>query len=139
MDQVIQDSTHRSRHPQPSYQSPDLGVYQTTSQSANADARSQNIPASNSNWQRFDTNDRIQHPQPSETMSVQSVVETINPENSVPEVYSSSAPKAKFDTDLPPYDLLYTLVDLYFKHVNTWCPILDRKATFDTIFGLNNN
>ncbi|KKY23419.1 putative c6 transcription factor [Phaeomoniella chlamydospora] len=39
------------------------------------------------------------------------------------------------DTDLPPNDMLYTLVDLYFKHVNTWCPILDRKATFGTFFG----
>lgn len=39
------------------------------------------------------------------------------------------------DTDLPPYDLLYSLVDLYFKHVATWSPILDRKHTFDVLFG----
>lgn len=31
--------------------------------------------------------------------------------------------------DLPPQDVLYALVDLYFKHCNTWCPILDRKTT----------
>ncbi|KAL6414255.1 C6 transcription factor [Ilyonectria robusta] len=37
--------------------------------------------------------------------------------------------------DLPPHYMLYTLVDLYFKHCNTWCPILDRKTTFETIFG----
>ncbi|KAG6359045.1 hypothetical protein INS49_012565 [Diaporthe citri] len=39
------------------------------------------------------------------------------------------------DQDLPPYDLLYALVDLYFKHINTWCPILHRKATLDSLFG----
>lgn len=39
------------------------------------------------------------------------------------------------DQDLPPYDLLYALVDLYFKHVNTWCPILHRKSTLDSLFG----
>lgn len=39
------------------------------------------------------------------------------------------------DQDLPPYDLLYALVDLYFKHVNTWCPILHRKTTLDSLFG----
>lgn len=35
----------------------------------------------------------------------------------------------------PPYDLLYALVDLYFKHINTWCPILHRKSTIDALFG----
>jgi hypothetical protein len=39
------------------------------------------------------------------------------------------------DHELPPYDLLYSLADLYFKHVNTWCPILHRRTTFDTLFG----
>lgn len=36
---------------------------------------------------------------------------------------------------LPPYDLLYALVDLYFKHVNTWCPILYRASTLSSLFG----
>lgn len=39
------------------------------------------------------------------------------------------------DLDLPPYDLLYALVDLYFEHINTWCPILHRRLTLDTLFG----
>lgn len=39
------------------------------------------------------------------------------------------------DQDLPPYDLLYALVDLYFKYINTWCPILHRKTTLDSLFG----
>lgn len=37
------------------------------------------------------------------------------------------------DPDLPPYELLYNLVDLYFKHVNTWCPILDRNTIVETL------
>jgi hypothetical protein len=36
---------------------------------------------------------------------------------------------------LPPYDLLYALVDLYFEHINSWCPILHRRSTLDTLFG----
>ena len=39
---------------------------------------------------------------------------------------------------LPPYDLLYALVDLYFKHVNIWIPLLDRKTTLDTLFGASS-
>lgn len=39
------------------------------------------------------------------------------------------------DQALPPYDLLYALVDLYFKYINTWCPILHRRSTLDSLFG----
>lgn len=39
------------------------------------------------------------------------------------------------EQELPPYDLLYALADLYFKHINTWCPILHRKTTLDSLFG----
>ncbi|EMC98698.1 hypothetical protein BAUCODRAFT_30968 [Baudoinia panamericana UAMH 10762] len=39
------------------------------------------------------------------------------------------------DQDFPPYDLLYALTDLYFKHINTWCPILQRRTTLDSLFG----
>ncbi|KAL7943364.1 fungal-specific transcription factor domain-containing protein [Trichoderma barbatum] len=39
------------------------------------------------------------------------------------------------DSDLPSSDLLYVLVDLFFKHINTWFPLLDRKATFGSYFG----
>lgn len=38
-------------------------------------------------------------------------------------------------TLLPPYDLLYSLVELYFKHVNVWLPLLERKTTKDRVFG----
>lgn len=45
--------------------------------------------------------------------------------------------EADFSSDqaFPPYDLLYALVDLYFKYVNTWCPILHRRTTLDALFG----
>ncbi|KAL5353317.1 hypothetical protein ACLOAV_001353 [Pseudogymnoascus australis] len=64
------------------------------------------------------------------------------PENSARAVHltsSTSSPRLCWtsempDPDLPPYEILYSLVDLYFKHVNTWCPILDRNTTFDTFF-----
>lgn len=39
------------------------------------------------------------------------------------------------DQDLPPYDLLYALTDLFFKHINTWCPMLHRRTTLDSLFG----
>ncbi|PKS08760.1 hypothetical protein jhhlp_004813 [Lomentospora prolificans] len=35
--------------------------------------------------------------------------------------------------DLPPQDMLYTLTDLYFKHCNTWSPILERKTVFSLL------
>jgi hypothetical protein len=69
--------------------------------------------------------------------------------NQAPEFYSATQPplespslnitqsQTEFSSDhaLPPYDLLYALVDLYFKYVNTWCPILHRRSTLDSLFG----
>lgn len=45
---------------------------------------------------------------------------------------------AQQDADLPPYDLLYSLVDLFFKHINTWAPILHRRSTLDSLFGASS-
>ncbi|KAB8446211.1 hypothetical protein FH972_025193 [Carpinus fangiana] len=53
------------------------------------------------------------------------------PDHSSPAVVSQ-------DHDFPPYDLLYALADLYFKHVNTWCPILHRRSTLDALFGTSS-
>jgi hypothetical protein len=39
------------------------------------------------------------------------------------------------DADFPPYDLLYGLVDLFFKHIQPWCPILHRQTTLNALFG----
>lgn len=38
-------------------------------------------------------------------------------------------------TFLPPHDILYHLVDLYFRHINVWIPLLERKSTMNTLFG----
>lgn len=61
------------------------------------------------------------------------------PAMSSPSVNLEHLPKVSIDkgTDktLPPYDLLYALVDLYFKHVNTWCPMLHRRSVLDCLFG----
>jgi hypothetical protein len=48
---------------------------------------------------------------------------------------TQNEPDFSSDLALPPYDLLYALVDLYFKHINTWCPILHRRSTLDSLFG----
>ena len=48
---------------------------------------------------------------------------------------SRSQGQVASDQDLPPYDLLYALVDLYFRHINSWCPILHRKSTLESLFG----
>jgi Fungal specific transcription factor domain len=75
-------------------------------------------------------------------MSIHSVV--VNAAADTVEGPSSSTPgqtwvttPSSIESELPPYDLLYSIVDLYFKHVNTWSPILDRKEIFDRLFGLN--
>lgn len=55
-----------------------------------------------------------------------------------PTLNLSSEPQAVLmdpSHSFPPYDLLYALVDLYFKHINPWCPILHRKSTLDALFG----
>ena len=40
--------------------------------------------------------------------------------------------------DLPSYDLVSSLVDLYFKHINPWSPILNRNTTFDLLSTYSN-
>ena len=56
-------------------------------------------------------------------------------QHSPPVPIARNAATPSLDQDMPPYDLLYALVDLYFKHINTWCPILHRKTTLDSLFG----
>ncbi|RKU49158.1 hypothetical protein DL546_008426 [Coniochaeta pulveracea] len=63
--------------------------------------------------------------------AVRSAVGAPSASSLVPEVSESN----NLGEDLPPNDVLYTLVDLFFKHTNTWIPILDRKTTFATFFG----
>ncbi|KAL5119720.1 hypothetical protein ACEQ8H_002326 [Pleosporales sp. CAS-2024a] len=57
--------------------------------------------------------------------------------SSYSEQYSPSAARATGlgDAHFPPHDLLYALVDLFFKHVYPWCPILHRQTTLNALFG----
>ncbi|KAM3074198.1 hypothetical protein ACMFMF_006221 [Clarireedia jacksonii] len=82
-------------------------------------------------------------------MDMQQVNHSSVPTSQAPEFYSTDQPplqspslnithnssEISSDHALPPYDLLYSLVDLYFKYVNTWCPILHRRSTLDSLFG----
>ncbi|KAI5272209.1 hypothetical protein E4T47_04589 [Aureobasidium subglaciale] len=55
-----------------------------------------------------------------------------------PQMQMPSQMTSNQDAELPPYDLLYSLVDLFFKHVNTWAPILHRRSTLDSLFGTSS-
>ncbi|KIV91757.1 hypothetical protein PV10_06264 [Exophiala mesophila] len=100
-------------------------------------------PLSETRWSNHNAYERLQYPsRAQDAMSIRSVVDTGNPDLLSQSDRASTAwpavstPTSTMpDSELPPYDLLYTLVDLYFKHVNPWSPILDRKATFDAFFG----
>ena len=74
------------------------------------------------------------------TRFVEGLDEHANPQSVPLASPQSTAPyQATFRNEettlLPPYDLLYSLVELYFKHVNVWLPLLDRKTTKDRLFG----
>ncbi|KAK5235351.1 hypothetical protein LTR47_003536 [Exophiala xenobiotica] len=104
---------------------------------------SQDTPGSDPRWVPSNAYERMQYPRPQDAMSIRSVVDTAGQDvvsqserAASTAWYPSSTPAPSVpESELPPYDLLYTLVDLYFKHVNPWSPILDRKNTFDAFFG----
>ena len=61
-----------------------------------------------------------------------------NPQLGSPIMNTSNDPQTSIQAqyyDLPPYDLLYGLVDLYFQQINGWCPLLHRKTTLERLFG----
>ncbi|KAF2753141.1 hypothetical protein EJ05DRAFT_445496 [Pseudovirgaria hyperparasitica] len=65
-----------------------------------------------------------------------------NPPLESPSLNLANAPPSApvmHEGDFPPYDLLYALADLYFKHINTWCPILHRRSTLDSLFGASSS
>uniref|UniRef100_L7JKB0 Zn(2)-C6 fungal-type domain-containing protein n=1 Tax=Pyricularia oryzae (strain P131) TaxID=1143193 RepID=L7JKB0_PYRO1 len=57
-----------------------------------------------------------------------------HPHHQSPSTMTQNQAQIASDHELPPYDLLYALVDLYFKHINTWCLILHRKMTLAALF-----
>ena len=66
--------------------------------------------------------------------SVPSLIDTTIPPASSP-INNTGSTWLQASTDLPPYHILYDLIDLFFKHINTWAPILDRSATFALLSG----
>ncbi|KAF2713606.1 hypothetical protein K504DRAFT_487976 [Pleomassaria siparia CBS 279.74] len=58
-----------------------------------------------------------------------------NHDRFAPPLSGQGAAMAPMDNDFPPYDLLYGLVDLFFKHIYPWCPILHRQTTLNSLFG----
>jgi hypothetical protein len=53
-----------------------------------------------------------------------------SPSLSLPSMIAQKSIEGEF----PDYDLCYQLVDLYFRHVNTWIPLLHRRSTIDLLF-----
>ena len=138
------DSDNGSGHPRPAYQSPDMTRYPETPHSTSADVGFRSTPNLTSGWPDPSLSEGMQYSRPLDVMPTRSDI-TVPGILAQPERSRSSGPNGVFgsppalssqpDPSLPPYDLLHTLVDLYFKHVNTWSPILDRKVLFDTFFG----
>ena len=145
LENYILDHPHGPDTPRSVHQPPDVPRYSDISRSTAPDVDSQSTPALNSPWPQASPYERMQYQRPPDTMSVQSMVgNTLTESFAQPDRPQSAALSTAFtppftlserETHLPPPDLLYTLVDLYFKHVNTWSPIIDRKVTFDTLFG----
>jgi len=120
--------------------------YSETPHSATADIGFQTTSTPSSGWPHGNTSEGMQYSRPLDAMSARSMVDVTGsevlaqpdrPGSSAPNIVYANTPalSSQPDPSLPPYDLLHTLVDLYFKHVNTWSPILDRKVLFDTFFG----
>jgi hypothetical protein len=84
-----------------------------------------------------DVNRDINALQPPSSISISSLLQTSASSQSPqrPITLRAATGVVLNGAQLPPQDILYILVDLYFKHVNTWCPILERKTTFATLFG----
>jgi hypothetical protein len=120
--------------------------YPETPHSAAADIVFQNTPTPSTGWPPGNASEGMQYSRSLDAMPARSMVDTTvseilaqpdRPNSSAPNMLYGGTPalSSQPDASLPPYDLLHTLVDLYFKHVNTWSPILDRKVLFDTFFG----
>lgn len=54
---------------------------------------------------------------------------------SLPAVLPATQGHNGTEQELPPYGVCYALMELYFKHIHPWCPILDRETTKDLFFG----
>jgi Fungal specific transcription factor domain len=91
-----------------------------------AHAYHQGIPPENLNPENSSASRDI-YSQPNPTLESSSL--------NLPETRRPSASIA--EDEFPHYDLLYKLADLFFKHINTWCPILHRQSTLSRLFQPN--
>lgn len=113
-------SEHDS-HP-PLFHSPEFAIQQHAIRSGHPGAQA--TPMAEPRWsQSAHPEDRHQFSRPSDTMSIHSVV--VNAPVGIMEDPTSSTPgqtwattSSSIESELPPYDLLYSICDLYFKHVN---------------------
>lgn len=88
--------------------------------------------ASPQTWDSTTTHDTAFNSPISAAPSLRSLIDTTtetHPNDSLPTSLLEST-WLPSQSDLPPYHLLYDLMDLFFKHIITWAPILDRRATF---------
>jgi hypothetical protein len=100
-------------------------------QSMQGDVYQQQIPMSNMHQQIHHSHSLSNQGQPHPEFYNTSQPQLESPSLNI----TQNEPDFSSDLALPPYDLLYALVDLYFKHINTWCPILHRRSTLDSLFG----
>lgn len=95
--------------------------------------------APNAGYQSSMPSERMhQHPVPGLASATRDLYSQPNPALESPSLNIPGASQPSLSSgehDFPPYDLLYALVDLFFKHINTWCPILHRRSTLDSLFG----
>ncbi len=87
----------------------------------------QRIPSDQNNSPGIAATTRDIYEQPNPTLELSSL--------NIPET-SAQSPSIPSD-EFPQYDLLYKLADLFFKHINTWCPILHRHSTLSRLFQSN--
>ncbi|KAM0211705.1 hypothetical protein ACHAQD_010113 [Fusarium lateritium] len=92
-------------------------------------------PGISSPWNAVNNQNNAQSSVQTPQQSVSAVTPTQSNNASNPNGVRKDPLFQSYTIDLPPHDIIYSLVDLYFKHCNTWCPILERKTIFATFFG----
>lgn len=134
------DALYHRNSMQPSF-GPVLTTHSKLPRSILSDTLSHRSPTVDTQWQPNGYSREQRLPEP---MSVRSVIDTTSPDlrphlHQRPRALTSTSmnesPQSFIEAELLPHDLVYNLVDLFFKHINPWSPILDRKTTFDTLFG----
>ena len=147
LDHDSSDSVHVLKAAKLDFQSPSSAFDSRLARSTTIDNRNADTPLSGPAWSRGLVDERLQFSKQPDTMSIQSVVaspaleqtpslppQLSRTKSATPSTIPGATPIVS-ESELPPHDLLYAIVDTYFKHVNPWIPILDRKDTFDRLFG----